>query len=147
MTVHILKVCVGIDSVEQLIDAHKRRLSGVAPGRKDGALAHRTRNFPRRAGEILEGGSLYWVIRGAVLVRQPIASVERLDGGDANGGKHCAFVLQPVWIRTQPQPRRPHQGWRYLEPADVPADLRDGEKRGDALPPHVVAELRSLGLM
>ncbi len=147
MTVHILKLCVGIDSVEQLIDAHKRRLRGAAPGRRDGALVHRTRNFPRRVDEILDGGSLYWVIRGAVLVRQPIAAVERLDGGDADGGKRCAFVLAPEWIRTQAQPRRPHQGWRYLEPADAPADLGQGEAGGDTLPPHLVAELRSLGLM
>lgn len=145
MTVHILKLCVGIDSVEQLIDAHQRRLRAV--GDKPGILAHRTRNYPRRADEILDGGSLYWVIRGAVLVRQPIIAVERLEGGEGGGGKRCAFILAPRWVRTEPQPRRPHQGWRYLEAADAPADLGEGEAGADALPPHLVAELRALGLM
>jgi hypothetical protein len=108
-------------------------------------LMHRTRNFPRRAEEILDGGSLYWVIRGTVLVRQPIIGVERLE--QQEGTKRCAFLLGPQWVRTRPQPRRPHQGWRYLEPADAPPDLPEGDTAEEDLPPHLVSELRELGLL
>lgn len=145
MTVHILKLCVGIDSVDELRAVHERRLRQARAAGERPVLMHRTRNFPRRVHEILDGGSLYWVIRGTVLVRQPIVGVERLEGGE--GTKRCAVLLAPEWVRTRPQPRRPHQGWRYLETDDAPPDVPEGDAAEEDLPPHLVAELRELGLL
>lgn len=97
---------------------------------------------PRRADELLDGGSLYWVVRGAVLVRQEIASVERVAGADGVG--RCAIMLTPQLIATEPQPRRAFQGWRYLRPEDAPRDIR-GERRRETAALH--AKLAELGLL
>lgn len=138
MTVHLLKLCVGIDSVEHLAESQARRVA------ETGRLVHRTRHTPRRAGEILDGGSIYWVIRGFVQVRQRIDALER--GADENG-PFCLIVRDPVLVRTEAQPRRPHQGWRYLSVADAPRDLRPHELEIEQPPPEMAAELRALGLI
>jgi len=139
VTVHLLKLCVGIDSVEQLAEFQARRL---AAGER---LVHRTRHFPRRAAEILEGGSIYWVIRGFVRVRQRIIGLERATSEER--GPHCCILRDPELVRTELQPRRPHQGWRYLEPGDAPPDLPAGRAAADAPPPGMAEELRALGLI
>ena len=109
-------------------------------------LRHVTRNMPRRADEILDGGSLYWIIKGQIRARQRIVSLERLD--KANTLKRCAIVLDPKIVETQFQRARPMQGWRYLSDADAPADLlRDPGDPAPEMPPQMVAELRELGLL
>lgn len=139
MTVHLLKLCVGISTVEELAVSQARRLAGGGP------LIHRTRHTPRRAGEVLDGGSIYWIIKGFVQVRQRIIGIERLTDND--GRPYCALHRDPELIRTIPQPRRPHQGWRYLDLEDAPRDAGAYVAGEDQPPPEMAAELRELGLI
>lgn len=139
MTVHLLKLAVGAESVEHVAQWQARRLA------QTGRLFHRTRHAPRRAEEVLDGGSIYWVIQGLVQARQRIIGIERTE--DPDGLPCCHLILDPELVRTRPQPRRPHQGWRYLEPEDAPQDLDLGEGAEDAPPPEMAAELRALGLL
>lgn len=98
-----------------------------------------TRQTPKRAAELLDGGSLYWVIKGQILVRQAIVRVDTLESGT----QPCRIELDPTLIATLPQPRRPFQGWRYLEAKDAPADLPTGE--GAEMPEALARELREIG--
>jgi hypothetical protein len=140
MTMHILKLCVGAESVEDLLDWQATRQARGA----DGLPRHITRMWPKRADEVLSGGSLYWVFKGLVLARQPILRFDPVTGGD--GIERCAIVLDPAVVRTEPQPRRPFQGWRYLKPADAPRDLSPARAGDDALPPGLDAALAAIGL-
>ncbi len=123
----------------QAMRLERLRAAGDAP-----LLRHYTRHRPRRADEILDNGSLYWVIKGSVRVRQRIAAIEDASGGRT--GKRCAFVLDPGLVLTEWQPRRPHQGWRYLDPGHAPADAVGAAGAGD-LPLALANELRVLGLI
>jgi hypothetical protein len=138
MPVHLLKLCVGVESIDQLARFQARRLAN------EGELYHKTRHTPRRADEVLDGGSIYWIIKGFVRVRQRIVGIER-QTNEARGA-HCHLVLDPELVPTVAQPRRPHQGWRYLEPADAPADAAHGEAEEEP-PPEMAEELRELGLL
>ncbi len=121
---HLLKLCVGADTVEDLLDWQAARRA-EAPDRP---LAHVTRMRPRRESELLDGGSLYWVFKGLVLARQPILGLEPREGAD--GVRRCALLLDPAVVRTESQPRRAFQGWRYLRPEDAPRDLGAGRAAG-----------------
>lgn len=148
MTVHLLKLCVGAASVEDLAEwqAGRMRATGAPP-------LHVTRMWPRRAAEIRAGGSLYWVIRGLVLVRQRVLALDPLEGGD--GITRCAISLDPALVRVRPQPRRPFQGWRYLRAEEAPPDLSPdlspglspGSREGEALPAGLAAELAEIGVL
>lgn len=140
MTVHLLRMAVGIQDVAHLarVQADRRR------GDPEGRLFTFTRNTPKRVAELTEGGSLYWIVRGYVRVRQPILGVERRT--DEAGRSICALELDPAHVPTVLQARRPQQGWRYLDPADAPPDRR-GTDDGDDLPEAMAAELRGLGLL
>ena len=138
MALHLLKLAVGCASVESLARWQAGRLA------RTGALFHETRNFPRRADEIRAGGSIYWIIKGYVRVRQRIPELERR--ADEDRGRFCRLHLDPILVRTELQPRRPHQGWRYLEDADAPRDAPDGAIPEEP-PPEMAAELRNLGLL
>lgn len=140
MTVHILKLCVGATEVQDLIDWQQ---SDRAKG-PDGLPRHITRMFPRRADEVLAGGSLYWVFKGQVLARQRIARLDPVTGSD--GIARCAIVLDAQVVRTEPAPRRPFQGWRYLDPADAPRDLPQMRAGDDLLPPGMAEALAEFGL-
>lgn len=137
---HIVKLCVGADTIEDLAAWQKGRLKSDPP------LRHLTRSAPRRAAEILGQGSLYWVIGGAILVRQRIVDIRpdrKEDGTDA-----VALVLDPVLVPTSPRPMRPFQGWRYLEPADAPADRTARQAAVEAgMPAGLRRELAALGLL
>jgi hypothetical protein len=101
--------------------------------------------MPKRVDELLDGGSLYWVVKGVVRVRQGLRAVEQ---GTMDDGTSCALLaLDRQLVRTMPKPMRPFQGWRYLAAGDAPADL--GEAGGDIarMPAAMVEELRSLGLL
>jgi len=138
MPLHLLKLCVGVDHVDQLLGYQAARL---ARGER---LVHVTRHRPKRAEEVLDGGSLYWVIKRKIAVRQLITGLERVEGED--GIKRCAIILHPQLVRTIPHPRRPHQGWRYFQDADAPDDLPAGEEAAD-FPATLVSDLRGLGLI
>jgi len=99
--------------------------------------------WPKRESEILDGGSLYWVIKGVILARQRILRLEQRTGQD--GIKRCALILDAQVIRTEAAPRRPFQGWRYLDPADSPRDLTR-RTTDDTLPPSLAQALADIGL-
>jgi len=130
---HLIKLCVGCDSIEDLAEWQRKR----------SPLEHWTRSHPKRAEEILDGGSLYWVVKGQIRVRQRILGLERREGEE---GTWCAIVLGRRLTRLRPRAHRPFQGWRYLEVEDAPPDLAKGEK-ADELPEKLAAELRALGLL
>jgi hypothetical protein len=143
MTLHLIKLCVGCDSVEDLAGWLDERLAVLKRRGEKPEHVHVTRMVPKRIAELLDGGSLYWVIKGNVQVRQPLTDVQPFV--DKEGIGRCRLVLAPKLARTEWQPRRPFQGWRYLEPSDVPRDLGEG-RRGDDIPQALLAELAGLGL-
>ncbi|MGY6409441.1 MAG: DUF1489 family protein [Alkalilacustris sp.] len=139
-TIHLVKLCVGAEGVEDLIAWQKRR---EAQG-PDGLPRHITRMWPKRAEALLAGGSLYWVFKGVILARQRVVRLDELRGSD--GVLRCGLVLERAVTRTEPAPRRPFQGWRYLEPAQAPRDLAQGAAAEAALPPSLAAALADLGV-
>ncbi len=144
MPLGLLKMCVGVTEIYQLARWQHARLSRMREAGEPPRLRHVTRYTPRRSAEILDGGSLYWIIKGYVRVRQRIVAIEQVETEE--GQTKCGLVLDPTLARTELQPRRPHQGWRYLEPEDAPLDLPDGYANYD-MPEAMVAELRELGLL
>jgi hypothetical protein len=139
---HLLKMAVGIADLEDL-----RRIRAERTAQLGGSVVF-TRNHPRRADEVLGGGSLYWVIRGQVRARQRITGFrsERDDKGRA----YCLIEVAPELIATVWRPWRPFQGWRYLLPCDAPPDRSAGaeeEPEGAPMPARMAAELRALGLL
>lgn len=138
MSVHLKKLSVGSISIANLRSWQDR---AVAQGRP---IIHPTRNWPRRADELLDGGCIYWIIKGQMMVRQPIADmieVKREDGRPA-----CGIVLEPKLIPVWPRRVRIFQGWRYLEVADAPEDLPQTSD-SEPMPTELASELRELGLL
>ena len=138
MPLHLVKLCVGCRDIAHLGAFQKARLEAT------GRNAHVTRMVPRRAREILDGGSLYWVINGMITVRQRIVAIEPFV--DDDGVKRCRLELDPELVPVRPVPRRPFQGWRYLEDADAPPDM-DGLVGDEDLPEEMRRDLGSLGLL
>ncbi len=139
MALNLIKLCVGVSEIEEMD-------SWVAMNKQGrDTLDHVTRMFPRRKDEILPHGSLYWVIRGLILCRQPIADFESVRGGD--GIERCRIVFAPKIIRVRPTPRRAFQGWRYLAEDDAPPDLKQGEMAVADMPEAMRRDLASLGLL
>ncbi len=138
---HLTKLAVGVRDIDHLQALQAERLATDPP------LRHRTRNFPRRSQEIIEGGSMYWVISGTLLARQRILDIieDRWDDGAACTG----LILDPVLVPLVGRPTKPFQGWRYLAPADAPDDMLQGAPAlGEAaLPPALRRELRALCLL
>jgi hypothetical protein len=141
---HLIKLCVGAETVEDLTDWQARVMAEARAAGRDPLPVHVTRMWPKRADDLLAGGSLYWVIKGFVLCRQRILALEPRDGTD--GVRRCAIRLDPETVRTRPQPRRPFQGWRYLRPEDAPRDLAAQGRSAD-LPPALVAGLDAIGVL
>jgi hypothetical protein len=113
--IHLIKLAVGVRDVEHLAEIQQRRAAQNPP------LRHQTRNMPKRAAEIIAGGSIYWVVNRAVVVRQRVTDIIADTWDD---GSRCAgIVLDPVLVRVAARPMKPFQGWRYLNPADAPADI------------------------
>jgi len=138
--VNLLKLCVGAEKVEDLLDW---QASPRAKG-PDGLPRHVTRMWPKRDSEVLSGGSIYWVFKGIVLARQRILRFDEVRGAD--GILRCGLVLEPRVHRTEPQPRRAFQGWRYLAPADAPRDLPAARAKEPDLPPKLQAALAEIGV-
>ena len=138
---HLIKLSVGPKDVGQLRAIQTRRAVVDPP------LRHQTRSVPKRAAEILEGGSIYWVVAGFLQVRQRIIDIraETWDDGSACAG----LVLDPVLVPVAARQTRPFQGWRYLEPAAAPPDVVEGgEAEGiEEMPLKLQQELRALGLL
>lgn len=145
MSIHLIKLCVGIESVSHLSERHKFRLKQARTEGRPAVLFHRTRQMPRRGEELLDGGSIYWVIKGVVLVRQKILELREVRGDD--GIKRCDVILDPQLVPTRPHPRRAFQGWRYLSLDDAPDDLGLSDSDMDELPEEMRYELVELGLI
>ena len=142
MTVHLLRLCVGVGDIEHLslIQANRSRTS---EGFREPYAT--TRRTPTRAPELLDGGSLYWVMKGHVMVRQRLLGVETVT--DGAGHPACLLTLHHDLVPTLPVIQRPFQGWRYLPVQAAPPDLASlGEGAAD-LPPQMAAELKELGLL
>lgn len=138
MAVHLKKLSVGATSLNSLREWQDVR---VARGLD---IIHPTRNWPRRASEILDGGSLYWVIKGKMLARQKIADLREVTRSD--GRPACGIILKPGLIPVWPRRFRAFQGWRYLEVDDAPGDLPMSDN-ATPLPADLASELRELGLL
>ena len=138
---HVTKLAVGARDTEHLREMQAVRMRDHPP------LRHRTRNFPRRRTEVIDGGSLYWVIAGTLMARQRILDIIEDRRDDQTGG--ASFILDPEIISLAGRPTRPFQGWRYLDPDDAPADLPAiGAILGlDSLPAALRHELRTLCLL
>ncbi|MEM1063958.1 MAG: DUF1489 domain-containing protein [Pseudomonadota bacterium] len=139
-TINLIKLCVGAERVEDLINWQK---SPRAKG-PDGAPRHVTRMWPKREEALLNGGSIYWVFKGVVLARQRITRLDEVVGSD--GIIRCGIVLDAKVIRTEAVPKRPFQGWRYLPVSDVPRDLPEGRTGQEHLPPQLLAALSEIGV-
>lgn len=139
MPLHLIKLSVGTEDLDDLRRWHARRLADT------GRVFHGTRMMPRRRDELLDGGSIYWVIKGLVAARQRLLAIERQ--ADSDGRPMTHLVLEPDLVPTLPTPHRPFQGWRYLAPEDAPPDLHGAEHGLRDMPPEMLAELRQLGLL
>ncbi len=145
MSLHLVKLCVGCDSVEDLEQWIASRLEARRRQGEPAEHWHTTRMVPARAEALVDGGSLYWVIKGSVQCRQSLREVRPFVDGEGVG--RCHLVLDPAVVRTEWQPRRPFQGWRYLKPADAPRDLGADRAALRDLPPQLRRDLAELGLL
>lgn len=145
MTLHLVKLCVGIDSVAHLAERQAARLARMIGRGEPAELFHRTRQTPRRGAELLDGGSLYWVIKGAILAHQKIVDLRSIRGED--GISRCDIVLDARLFPTRPHPRRAFQGWRYLPFEDAPDDFGSGISGLDEIPPDMRQALFELRLL
>jgi hypothetical protein len=136
---HLFKMAVGVGDIDELRRIRKQRV------KERGGNWVYTRNHPRRAEEVLAGGSIYWVIRGQIRVRQRITGFR--SERDDNGRAYCLIVVDPELVTTLLRPWRPFQGWRYLTPADAPPDASLGPGAIATMPERMLAELRALGLL
>ena len=138
---HLIKLSAGTESVDSLAAwqaSFRKRF-------EDGLPRHVTRMWPKREAEILNGGSIYWVIKGMIQCRQRILRLDEVDRGD--GIRRCGLVLDPELIRTATAPKRAFQGWRYLAPADAPPDLPANRQDEDSLPPELAGALAEIGVL
>ena len=143
MTVHLLRMAVRIESVAHLKEVQDERRAGT----KGGRLHTFTRNVPKRIEELTDGGSIYWVVKRLIRVRQEILSITPETNDE--GRKYCAIELNPEHVLLEPRKQKAFQGWRYLKPEDAPADLPPGAALDDTgnMPPEMMAELKELGLL
>ena len=142
MTIHLQKLSVGSESIQtlqawQTLVANRREQQGLSPHHE-----HVTRMTPKRGEELLDGGSIYWVIKGMIQCRNEIVGLEATQTSD--GRKACAILMAPKLIPVIPVPKRAFQGWRYLKPEDAPIDL-EGASGAENLPPHIRAQLVDIG--
>lgn len=146
MTLHLVKLCVGTASIEDLAQwqAENRQFRPRTGGKL--RVFHTTFQTPKRQAELLDGGSLYWVIKGIIQARQRFAGFE--EGSKEDGSPCCLLLLDPEIVPVRPRPRKAFQGWRYLAAEDAPADLKGGGGDGIERMPHEMRkELASLGLI
>lgn len=137
MALHLIKLCVGVDSID--------RLRALLAARGEKPHRHITRMSPKRVDELLDGGSLYWVIKGFVAAREKILGIDSFV--DAEGHKFCALTLDGEPVEVEARPMRPFQGWRYLDAAAAPEDISPAGDEGAKMPEAMRRELHALGLI
>jgi len=138
---HLTKLAVGVRDADHLRELQAERMRDRPP------LRHRTRNFPRRRAEILDGGSMYWVIAGTMLARQRIVDI--IEDRRDDQTPCTSFILDPQLVSLAGRPTRPFQGWRYLDPEAAPPDMPafSAILGLDRLPASLRQELRALCLL
>ena len=143
MALHLIKLCVGCESIGDLEAwiAEKRRMTRASAAEH----VHVTRMVPKRSEALLEGGSLFWVIKGQLACRQRLIDLRPFTDGEGVG--RCRLILEPVVVPVRPRPYRPFQGWRYLETDDAPPDLGGEASDLAVLPEGMRRELVALGLL
>ena len=145
MPIHLIKLCVGADSLD---DLRQWMADRMAEARRRGAPlrhAHVTRMTPKRAADIVDGGSLYWVIKGQISARQAIVAIEPFM--DADGTGRCRLWLDRHVIAVAPRPMRAFQGWRYYEAKSAPPDIDETQAGFADMPEALRRELAGLGLL
>ncbi|MEX2128557.1 MAG: DUF1489 domain-containing protein [Xanthobacteraceae bacterium] len=145
MALHLIKLCVGANSIRDLQEWIDERLAEKRRKKQPLEHVHTTRMVPTRSEELLDGGSLYWVIRGEISCRQRLLDIREFI--DKEGVRRCRLVLEPKVVPVMPRPRGPFQGWRYLPAKEAPADLRRAGRGLTMLPEEMRRELRDLGLL
>lgn len=143
MSVHLIKLAVGVEDFDHLASIQQHRIQQAVAQGLPANPRHITRMTPKRQKELLDGGSIYWVIKGVIRARQTLVGFENYT--DEEGVRRCAFILDPNLIPTRNRPHRAFQGWRYLDPAKAPPDA-DGNDADD-LPPELARDLDALGLL
>jgi hypothetical protein len=132
MPLHLTKVAYGATSLEEMREWFSAR----------GDVARlTTRYLPKRHAEIVPGGSLFWIFKHQLVMRSEILRFEEAESGKTN------IVISTELVPVHPRPKRAHQGWRYLDEADAPIDLGDGQEPGETMPGNLASELARLGLV
>ena len=144
MPLHLIKLCVGCDSVADLEDWIKQKLKEKKRRGQKPEHIHTTRMLPKRAEELI-GGSLFWVIRGQITCREKILDIRQTTGKD--GIRRCQVVLDGKVVLVEPRPRSAFQGWRYLDAKEAPRDLARAAPGAAKMPEAMRRELRELGLL
>ena len=145
MPLHLLKLSVGTDSVEDLETWIKQKLKEKKRRGQKPERIHTTRMVPKRADELLAGGSIFWVFRGEIMCREKILDIRPFVDKDGIG--RCRLVLDPKCVLVEPRPFRAFQGWRYLADKDAPRDLSRAAPGAAKMPEPLWRELRELGLL
>lgn len=145
MPLHLIKLAVGCESVKDLTARVAERVRSAQAQGLPRLHTHVTRMTPKREAELIDGGSIYWVIRGEVAAREKLVGIEPFRDRDGIG--RCRLLMQPKVIAVSPRPMRAFQGWRYLTAADAPADLGKAAASIAAMPEPMRRELRELGLL
>ncbi len=145
MTLHLIKLCVGADSLDDLRQWMAARMAEAKQRRAPSRHAHVTRMAPKRAAEIVDGGSLYWVIKGQIAARQRIVGIEPFM--DADGIGRCRLWLDCEVVAVAPRPMRAFQGWRYYERKSAPPDIDETQPGFAEMPDALRRELAGLGLL
>jgi hypothetical protein len=145
MTLHLIKLSVGAESIKDLQGWIRERVSLLKEKGQPARHIHVTRMMPKRGEELLDGGSLYWVIKGQIVCREKLIGIEPFR--DSAGIGRCRLVMEPKVISVVPRPMRAFQGWRYLNATDAPPDLGKAGAGLAAMPEALRRELRELGLL
>lgn len=146
MTVHLIRMAAGLETVEQLRERQKDRLKNYKNfSGKRGVLQTYTRNVPKREDELTDGGSIYWVMKNHIRVRQRVLAIARENDDEGRG--YCLIRLDPELVLIEPRHHKAFQGWRYLRPEDAPPDLGKNAVPAPDLPSAMAEELRALGLL
>ncbi|MEN3930728.1 DUF1489 domain-containing protein [Microvirga sp. W0021] len=145
MSLHLIKLCVGVESIQDLRDYIGANESLYKSRGMIYEQTHTTRMFPKKVDELLDGGSMYWVIKGQLCCRQKLLNLKQFT--DSEGINRCRIFLDHEVIAVEPRPYRPFQGWRYLDPKDAPRDIGEGAKGIEEMPESLRRELSSLGLL
>jgi hypothetical protein len=145
MPLHLIKLAVGCDSVKDLTSRIADRMKTAKQQGLPRQHIHITRMTPKRDAELLDRGSIYWVIRGEIAAREKLIAIEPFRDRDGIG--RCRLIMQPKVFAVAPRPMRAFQGWRYLTDADAPPDLGKAAASIAAMPEPMRRELRELGLL